>query len=114
MSPFRGIVQSFYDAPEGFNEELREIIHQFGTEARLSFANNKILTALRAGYFNEHNTKGARKFVSAGAGLGVLGMRLDFAKIFPTTKNHPLKGTYFISLGFRLSLNAGSYFRFVE
>ena len=114
VNPFRGIVQSFYDAPEGFNEELREIIHHFGTEARLSFADNKILAALRAGYFNEHNTKGARKFFTAGAGIGLLGMRVDFAKVFPTAKNHPLKGTYFISLGLRLSLNEGSYFRFLE
>lgn len=114
VSPLRGAVQSFYDAPDGFSEELREIIHQFGTEARLSLVDNKLLLALRGGYFNENATKGNRKFVSAGLGIGVLGFRIDFAHLFPTTENHPLKGTFFLSVGGRLSLNEGSLFRFIE
>lgn len=114
VSPIRGAIQSFYDAPGGLNEELREIIHQFGTEARLSVADNKVLIALRGGYFNEHVTKGNRKFITAGLGLGAFGMRIDFARIFPTKQNHPLRGTYFVSLGGRFSLNEGSLFKFIE
>ena len=114
VNPFRGALQSFYDAPGGFKEELRELIHQVGSEARLSFAENKCLVAIRAGYFNEHATKGNRKFITAGAGIGFKGIRADFARLFPTEKDHPLKGTYFVSLGARISLNEGSLFSFVE
>ena len=114
VSPLRGAVQSFYDAPDGFSEELREIIHQFGTEARWSLVDNKLLLALRGGYFNENETKGNRKFVSAGLGIGFSGFRLDFAHLFPTNENHPLKGTFFLGIGGRLSLNEGSLFRFIE
>jgi len=114
VSPIRGAIQSFYDAPGGLNEEIREIIHQFGTEARFSLAENKLLMVFRAGYFNEHATKGNRKFITAGAGFGIFGIRADFARIIPTIQNHPLRGTFFVSLGGRFSLNEGSLFKFIE
>ncbi len=114
VNPFRGLVQSFYDAPDGLREELREIIHQFGSEARFSLAENKVLIAFRAGYFNEHALKGNRKFITAGLGVGVYGFRLDFARLFPTQQNHPLTGTFYLGIGGRFSLNEGSYLKFIE
>lgn len=114
VSPIRGAIQSFYDAPGGLNEELREIIHQFGTEARLSLAENNLLIVFRAGYFNEHATKGNRKFITAGTGLGIFGIRADFARIIPTVNSASYPATYFVSLGGRFSLNEGSLFKFIE
>lgn len=59
-----GIFQSFGDAPDGFAEEIREMTFAGGVE--YSYQN---AFALRLGYFNEHETKGARKFFSLGAGF---------------------------------------------
>ena len=64
VSVVSGIFQSFGDAPGGFNEELREINFSFGTEY---WYNNQF--AIRAGYFNEHNTKGGEKFFTFGSGV---------------------------------------------
>ncbi len=63
VGPFEGAINSFSDAPGGFSEELHEIIHQFGIETRYVFSENKMVAAIRAGYFNEHALKGNRKFV---------------------------------------------------
>jgi hypothetical protein len=57
VSVVSGIFQSFGDAPGGFNEEFREINFSLGTE--YWYADQ---FAIRAGYFNEHDTKGGRKF----------------------------------------------------
>ena len=113
-SPLQGAFQSFYDAPGGFNEESREIIHQFGTESRISFADNKILIALRGGYFHEHSTKGGRKFVTIGSGLGIAGFRLDLAYLLPTQQRHPMQNTFAVSLGGRFNLDGKTFFRFTE
>ena len=52
-----GMLQSFWDAPGGSKEEFREINYSLGTEY---WYNNQF--ALRGGYFNEHDTKGGRKY----------------------------------------------------
>jgi hypothetical protein len=57
---------------------------------------NKV--ALRSGYFNEHITKGGRKFFGAGAGLKVRFATFDLSYIFPTKENSPLKNTFTLSL----------------
>lgn len=114
VSAIRGVFQSFYDAPGGFNEEVREIIHQMGTEARFIVADNRVLAALRAGYFNENVTKGNRKFTTVGVGLGFAGFRLDYAKLFPLENGHPLENTFILSLGARFNIGDGNFFRFKE
>jgi len=112
VSAMRGVFQSFYDAPGGFKEEMREIIHQFGTEARISLFDNKFLLALRSGHFNEHVTKGNRKFVTVGVGLGVYGFRIDFAK--PVSIGSTPNLGAFVSLGARFNIGEGGFFRFIE
>ncbi len=72
------IFQSFYDAPEGFKEELREITFSFGAEY---WYNNQF--AIRAGYFHENETKGNRKYFTAGAGFRLEGFTLDFSYLMP-------------------------------
>jgi len=90
-----GMLQSFYDAPNGFKEELHEITYSFGIEYWYSQQ-----FAVRAGYFHEHETKGNRKFFTTGLGLRLNIFSLDFAYLIPTTQNHPLARTLRFSLTF--------------
>lgn len=89
------ILHSFYDAPGGFKEELREITYSFGTEY---WYNNQF--AIRAGYFYENETKGNRKYFTAGAGFRLKEFTLDFSYLMPQTQNHPLARTLRFSLSF--------------
>jgi hypothetical protein len=92
------IFQSFYDAPGGFKEELNEFTLSLGTEY---WYNNQF--AIRAGYFRENQTKGNRKYFTAGAGFRLKAFTLDFSYLMPTTQNHPLARTLRFSLGFDLA-----------
>lgn len=91
----RGMIQSFYDAPGGFKEEMHEITYGIGTE--YWYANQ---FAIRAGYFHEHETKGNRKFFTVGLGLKLNVFGLDFAYLIPTVQQHPLDKTLRFSLVF--------------
>jgi hypothetical protein len=98
------IFQSFYDAPGGFKEELHEITYSYGLEY---WYNNQF--AIRGGYFHENETKGNRKYFTAGAGFRLKGFTLDFSYLMPQTQNHPLARTLRFSLSFDLNAlrNAG-------
>lgn len=95
----QGAIQSFYDAPNGFKEELQEISISLGLE----YWYNKIL-AVRAGYFYEAKNKGARKYLTLGAGLRYNVMGLDISYLISTSSlnNNPLKNTLRVSLSFDL------------
>ncbi len=90
-----GIFGSFSDAPDGFNEEMREIIYSFGME----YWYDKQF-AVRAGYFHEDATKGNRKFFTIGAGVKYNVFGLDFAYLIPTDQKNPLANTLRFSLLF--------------
>ncbi len=90
-----GIFQSFGDAPGGFKEEMRELTYSFGLE--MKYANN---FWARAGYFNEHASKGNRKYFTIGAGVGYSVFHLDFAYLIPTQQRHPLENTLRFTLAF--------------
>jgi len=90
------IFQSFYDAPNGFKEELREFTVSLGTEY---WYNNQF--AIRAGYFHEHESKGNRKYFTTGFGLILSGFTVDFSYLIPTAgKISPLANTIRFSLAF--------------
>ena len=92
----QGAIQSFYDAPNGFKEELQEINISVGAE----WIYNKFLV-LRTGYFNENKKKGGRKYITLGGGFKYNVMQLDIAYLVPTVgNNHPLKNTLRLSLSF--------------
>ena len=94
-----GMFSSFADAPGGFKEELRE----FYVGAGVEYWYNKQF-ALRMGYFYEHPTKGARKFLSAGAGVKYSVFSLNFAYLIPTSSNrNPLDNTLRFSLLFEFN-----------
>lgn len=102
QSAFAGIFSSFGDAPGGGSEELEEITYSIGVE----YDYNNIF-ALRAGYFNESETKGARKFVALGAGFKYTSIGLDLSYLFNTSNvPSPLEGT----LRFGLTFNFGNDF----
>jgi len=89
------IFQSFYDAPGGFREELKEFTQSVGVEY---WYNQQF--ALRAGYYNEAELKGNRKYFTLGAGFRLNVFSLDFSYLMPFTQNNPLARTLRFSLGF--------------
>ncbi|WP_299890083.1 type IX secretion system outer membrane channel protein PorV [uncultured Lacinutrix sp.] len=96
-----GIFQSFGDAPGGFKEELQEFTYAVGAEYLYQDS-----FAFRAGYFNEHETKGARKFFALGAGFKYNVMNIDLSYLFSASKvPSPLESTLRFSLTFNLGAN---------
>ncbi|MCD4697616.1 MAG: type IX secretion system outer membrane channel protein PorV [Bacteroidales bacterium] len=95
VSVAQGMIQSFYDAPSGFSEELKEIIWVVGAE----YWYDKQF-AIRAGYFNESAMKGDRKFFTLGAGLRYNVFGLDFSYLIPTQQQNPLANTLRFTLTF--------------
>lgn len=90
-----GMINSFSDAPGGFQEELREYLWSTGVE--YWYAGQ---FALRGGYFHEHATKGNRKYFTLGAGLKYNIVNLDFSYLIPTSQNNPLQNTLRFSIVF--------------
>lgn len=98
-SEFGAIFSSWGDAPGGFSEELKEFTWSLGTEYMY-----RDVFAFRAGYFNESEEKGARKFLSIGAGFKYSIVNIDISYLFSTSAvQSPLEGT----LRFGLSFNFG-------
>lgn len=96
VSFLSGIFQSFGDAPGGFSEELKEFTYSLGAEYTY---NNSF--ALRAGYFNEAEEKGARKFFALGAGFKYTTIQLDLSYLFSASRvQSPLENTLRFSLTF--------------
>lgn len=91
-----GIFKSFNDAPDGLSEELKEFTWALGAEYwyQDSFA-------LRMGYFNENELKGARKFFTLGAGFKYNIVKVDVSYLFSASKvRNPLENTLRFSLTF--------------
>lgn len=94
----RGIFESFNDAENGFSEELKEITWAAGLEYK--FQN---VLALRTGYFNESKEKGARRYMTFGAGLLINQMQVDISYLFSMSSvRSPLENTLRFSLSFDL------------
>ncbi|MGW8121304.1 type IX secretion system outer membrane channel protein PorV [Roseivirga echinicomitans] len=96
-----GMFGSFGDAPNGFKEELQEIMISFGTEYEY-----KETFAIRAGYFYEHENKGNRKYFTMGVGFKVKKLGIDFAYLVPTLQEHPLAETLRFGLTYNLNKTA--------
>ncbi len=99
---FKGIFQSFGDAPGGFKEELREVTWAIGAEYLYDQS-----FALRAGYFNESSFKGGRQFFTMGAGFKFESSRIDMSYLFNASDiNNPLENT----LRFSITFDMGDFF----
>ena len=90
-----GMFGSFTDAPDGFSEEMQEIMIAFGMEY---WYNNTF--AARVGYFYENSNKGNRKYITMGVGFRYHVFGVDFAYLVPHEQNHPLAETLRFSLLF--------------
>jgi hypothetical protein len=96
VSVVAGMLQSFYDAPGGFGEEISELSYAVGVE----YWYNEVF-AIRGGGFFEDKTKGNRKFFTLGAGLRYNVFGLDFSYLIPVdTRNNPLGNTIRFALVF--------------
>jgi hypothetical protein len=104
VSVAQGMFQSFYDAPNGFKEELQEINLGFGVEYWYDRQ-----FAFRAGYFYEDKRKGNRKYFTLGAGLRYNVFGIDLAYLIPTDQRNPLENTLHFTLTFDFdALSGGS------
>jgi len=99
VSAIDGMVQSFYDAPYGFKEELSEVMVGLGAEYdyRETFA-------ARMGYFYDSPRKGDRSYLTFGAGIKYSHLSLDFSYIYSFTINNPLSNTIRVTLGIDISV----------
>ncbi|MFW5792983.1 MAG: type IX secretion system outer membrane channel protein PorV [Bacteroidota bacterium] len=95
MGVVSGMFNSFSTAPGGFSEHLTEITYSAGLE----YIYDKQF-AIRAGYFNEHQYKGNRKYFTVGLGLKYSVLGLDFSYLVPVGTLSPLQNTMRISLSF--------------
>jgi hypothetical protein len=92
-----GMFKSFGDAPGGFKEELQEVQWSIGAEYTY---NDKF--SLRAGYHDEAQNKGNRKYFTVGAGFKMNVFSLDAAYVISTAQTNPLDQTLRFSLNFDL------------
>ncbi|ERJ75363.1 hypothetical protein HMPREF0653_01864 [Prevotella disiens JCM 6334 = ATCC 29426] len=95
ISSISGIFKSFGDAPNGAKEELQEVNWSVGAEY---VYNDKF--SLRAGYHNESENKGNRKYFTVGAGFKMSVFSLDAGYVIATAKSNPLDQTLRFSLSF--------------
>ena len=95
VSSISGIFKSVGDAPGGFKEELQEI--QWSVGAEYIYHDQ---FAVRAGYHNESENKGNRKYFTVGAGFKMSVFSLDAAYVIATAKSNPLDQTLRFTLSF--------------
>ena len=103
VSMIQGMIQSFYDAPGGFSEEMKEFTWSVGAE----YWYNKMF-AVRAGYFHESQMKGNRKYLTFGAGLRYNVFAIDVSYLVPMNNKansgtNPLEGTLRFNLAFNIN-----------
>ena len=94
-----GIFESFTDAPNGFSQEMQQIIISPGLE----YWYNKTF-ALRAGYFYQNPNNGGLHYFTFGTGFRYDIYAFDFSYIAASQQNSPLANT----LRFTLMINFGA------
>ncbi len=106
-SVLEGLYSSFGDAPGGSSEEMKEFTFALGAEY---WYQNQF--AVRAGYFHEDETKGARQYATVGLGVKFNVFGLNFSYIVPTNSSFggrmPLSNTLRFSLIFDLDRESSS------
>tara|TARA_Y200000002_G_scaffold228055_1_gene188286 strand:- start:1916 stop:3043 length:1128 start_codon:yes stop_codon:yes gene_type:complete len=84
-----GIFKSFGDAPDGLSEEIKEFTVAIGLEYLYNDS-----FALRMGYFNENEDKGARKYLTFGTGFQLEEFNIDLSYLLSTSSIiSPLENT---------------------
>jgi hypothetical protein len=99
-----GIFGSFSDAPGGWQEELSEVTISGGLE----YWYNQTFSG-RLGYFYEDQTKGNRKYLTAGVGLRYNDFGVDVAYLVPTNQREsPLAETIRFTIQYLIAKKAKS------
>lgn len=98
VSVIQGMVQSFYDAPNGFSQEMALIDPCIAFEYRYLHK-----YSARIGYFYEDPNEGDRQYFTVGLGTNILGIVLDVSYLIPTNNTNiiyrsPLENTFRFSL----------------
>ena len=104
VSVFKGMVQSFYDAPGGFKEEMQEIYYGLGLEY---WYDQKF--ALRGGYYNENKHKGDRQLINLGIGLKYHFLEAGFTYSFfhsQSNLSELARDGWFVTLAFHFNTNS--------
>ena len=100
-----GIFKSFNDAPDGFSEELKEFTWALGAEYTYQDS-----FSIRTGYFNESVEKGARKYLTLGAGFKYQVVKVDLSYLFSASKvKNPLENTLRFSVTFNFGDEYSEY-----
>ncbi len=96
IDSFSAVFSSWGDADGGFSEELKEITWSLGAEYMY-----RDVFSFRSGFFHESKEKGARQFLSLGAGFKYNVVNLDVSYLFSTSAvKSPLEGTLRFGLTF--------------
>ncbi|KDN55430.1 type IX secretion system outer membrane channel protein PorV [Flavobacterium seoulense] len=91
-----GVFKSFGDAPNGFSEELKEVIYSAGAEYSYQEA-----FAMRLGYHHENMAKSGLRYFTLGAGFKYSAVKIDVSYLFSASKiPNPLENTLRFSLTF--------------
>jgi len=98
VSVLQGMIQSFYDAPNGFSQEIALIDPSIAFEYRYLHK-----YSARIGYFYEAPDEGDRQYLTLGLGANIFGIVLDVSYLIPTNNVapyniSPLTNTFRISL----------------
>ncbi len=109
-----GMIQSFYDAPGvvNFNDDgtytiedgsiLREELRELNIGGGIEYLFNDAF-AFRTGFFNEHYSKGARQFITLGAGIKYTVCTVDLSYLISTRQQNPLANTLRFTLRLQFS-----------
>ena len=109
-----GMIQSFYDAPGvvNFNDDgtytiedgsiLREELRELNIGGGVEYLFNDAF-AFRTGFFNEHYSKGARQFITLGAGIKYTVFTVDLSYLISTRQQNPLANTLRFTLRLQFS-----------
>ena len=90
-----GMIQSFYDSPNGFSGELKKIMVSIG--ATYSYAN---FLKVRTGFYYDPKNE-QHRYVTAGFGIVYSNYRIDLSYLIPVVSGFqsPLANTVHITLG---------------
>lgn len=95
---FEGALNSFFDAPNGLSEELKEIT--WSLSAEYTYAKR---FSMRMGYFSENLEKGSKRFLSLGAGFVLDKFTLDLSYLVSNAPVlNPLQNAIRFSVRFNL------------
>jgi hypothetical protein len=109
-----GMIQSFYDAPGvvNFNQDgtyeieegsvFREELREWNVGGGIEYLYNDVF-AFRTGFFNEHYSKGARQFITLGAGIKYTVFTVDLSYLISTRQQNPLANTLRFTLRLQFS-----------